>query len=72
MDKIEKAVAGVCSPLFNEWRLKASLTEDEAAAFWFKEFESKTTLQTSQLLYCSTAKVDRDYYKARHKILKIL
>lgn len=72
MDKLIKAVAGVCSPLFNEWRVKAALTSDEAAIFWLKEFEDNTFQQVALKVNYSERQTIRIYNKAKLKILKIL
>lgn len=72
MDKLTKAVAGVCSPLFNEWRVKAALTPDEAAIFWYKEFENMTFAQVALKTNFCERQVIRIHRKAKLKILKIL
>lgn len=72
MDKIDKALASVCSPLFNDWKIRAKLNPDEATVFYMREFENKTVSQISYDINYSESSVKRIYKRARAKIIKIL
>jgi predicted DNA-binding protein (UPF0251 family) len=72
MDKIDKKCADVLRPLYWSWAEKGNLTQEEARAFWYREFEKWTIVKISMTLYCSERTVFRLITNARKKLCAAL
>lgn len=72
MDKIDKAISEICSPLFQRWRVEAKLSDVESAIYWYRKFECKSVIETALLLNYSEISVKRKFRDAQRKIRKII
>ncbi|MBR2070389.1 MAG: DUF134 domain-containing protein [Clostridia bacterium] len=72
MDNYDRKCADILRPLFWEWAEKGNLTQDEARAFWYKEYEKWSITKISLTLYCSESTVFRLLKSARKKLCKAI
>lgn len=70
MDKLDKLIAGLLSPKFEEW--KPYLTKEEQAVFGLTYFKDLSQIQISMELNYSDRQVRRILKSARKKINKLL
>ena len=70
MDKLDKLIAGLLSPKFEEW--KPYLTKEEQVVFGLTYFKGYTRVQTAFEINYSEVTVKRLLKSARKKINKLL
>lgn len=70
MDKLDKIIADLLSPLFEKW--KPHLTKEEQAVFILTYFKGYTAIQVAMEINYSDRQVRRILKSARRKINRLI